>query len=210
MKKQGKFPNPPGWMSRCGGPGEDPKKTIEILFVLDIPFPDGNYFPMVRTCIRNEKQDQLANHCRRHSIPLTHQRRIIMDELARRDDHPTPEDLYRAVVERIPGISRTTVYRVLETFEQSGLITRVVTPDAVARFDAQTGPHIHGVCIRCRRVLDLPAPPIDGIRLEPDSLSGFTPSKISIVVIGTCPSCSGNTPPPPPEGDIIPREGEES
>lgn len=189
-------------------PGGIGKKDFPDLFSLDIGSVDGNLYHMPRTCIRDLKQRELETHCRSNAIPLTPQRRVIMDELARRDDHPTPDDLYRGVAERIPGISRTTVYRVLDTLEQCGLITRVVTSEAVARFDADTTFHLHGLCVVCRRVLDLPPSPIDGIRFEPGAMSGFTPTKISIVVSGTCAACAGTGRPPLPEGSISQEEGE--
>lgn len=158
--------------------------------------------------MRRLKQMELAEHCRRQSIPLTHQRRVVMDELARRSDHPTPDELYRAVASRIPGISRTTVYRCLEAFERGGLVTRVTTSDAVTRYDADTSQHPHAECIVCGRILDLPIGPNDGIRLQPPLPAGFTPCRESVVITGVCARCASAETAPLPAGDVIPPEKE--
>ena len=52
--------------------------------------------------------------CRRKGLPLTVQRRVILEAVLQRDDHPTADQIYEAVQERIPQLSRTTVYRVLD------------------------------------------------------------------------------------------------
>ena len=71
--------------------------------------------------------------CRERGLALTVQRRIILENLASRADHPTADQIYEAVKERIRGLSRTTVYRVLETFVQLGVVTKVSNPQAKAR-----------------------------------------------------------------------------
>ncbi len=51
-------------------------------------------------------------------VPFTVQRRAVWESLARRKDHPTADDVFESVEERMPGVSRTTVYRSLETLVQ--------------------------------------------------------------------------------------------
>jgi len=58
---------------------------------------------------------QLETECRRRGLPVTAQRQYILQEILQRDDHPSADQIYTAVKNRIPGLSRTTVYRVLDT-----------------------------------------------------------------------------------------------
>ena len=53
--------------------------------------------------------------CRERGSPLTVQRRDILKAILERDDHPSADQIYETVKDRIPGLSRTTVYRVLDT-----------------------------------------------------------------------------------------------
>lgn len=92
--------------------------------------------------------------CRRHGLALTVQRRAVFEALYLRRDHPTADQVYAAVRHRLPGVSRTTVYRVLETFVRAGLITKACHPGAAARYDPVVRRHHHLVCLRCEKIVD--------------------------------------------------------
>ena len=64
---------------------------------------------------RTEKLRQFEALCRSKRLPLTVQRRAIFEAVLERDDHPAADQVFEVVKERIPGVSRTTVYRVLDT-----------------------------------------------------------------------------------------------
>ena len=104
------------------------------------------------------EQDRIADfeqECRRRGLALTVQRRAVFEELSTRRDHPTADQVFDAVQRRLPGLSRTTVYRVLETLVGMGFAQKVHHPDAVVRFDPMTGRHHHLVCESCGRLIDL-------------------------------------------------------
>jgi Fur family peroxide stress response transcriptional regulator len=44
-----------------------------------------------------EKMAQLETACREHGLPLTVQRRTILEVLAERTDHPTADQVWEAV-----------------------------------------------------------------------------------------------------------------
>lgn len=151
--------------------------------------PFGNNYHMAQHKDLRTSIDSLAQTCHRKKIPLTHQRRIIMTELAMHGDHPSAEEIYQSVKELLPGISRTTVYRVLETLVRIGVAVRVNNPQACARFDADTTPHHHGVCTSCQRVLDLPLAAFDGIPFPSSSDNGFQITGYSVNFSGRCSAC---------------------
>src|SRR5690606_4129269 len=101
--------------------------------------------------------------CRDKGVPLTIQRRSVLEALVRRDDHPTADQIFEDVHRMVPGISRTTVYRVLEALVDAGVAQRVCHPGAAARFDSRTERHHHLVCIRCEKVLDIMVPSLDAL-----------------------------------------------
>ncbi len=143
------------------------------------------------------KLEHLEAVCRANGIPLTVQRRIIMETLAVRSDHPTADLLYEAVKDRVKGISRTTVYRVLETFVRFGIIQKISNPQAKARFDANTGRHHHIQCRLCGVVADIHDQDLNTLPLPTFEQTGFELSDYSINYTGTCARClqrDGNNP----------------
>jgi Fe2+ or Zn2+ uptake regulation protein len=74
-----------------------------------------------------ELADQLRafeQRCRENGFPLTIQRRVILECVLQRHDHPTADQIHEEVRARVPEISRTTVYRTLEALVQLGAIRR--------------------------------------------------------------------------------------
>jgi Fur family peroxide stress response transcriptional regulator len=107
-----------------------------------------------RTSARH-RLDHLVSLGRERGLPLTPQRRVIFEALCRREDHPTADDLYDDVRTRLPGVSKTTVYRTLDRLVALGVAQRVHRLGWAARFDAHVEPHDHAVCVGCGAMRDL-------------------------------------------------------
>jgi Fur family ferric uptake transcriptional regulator len=86
---------------------------------------------------------------------MTKQRLVILEELRGVTSHPTAEDVYAMVRERIPHVSLGTVYRNLELLAASGEIRQLDTCGAVRRFDGDISAHCHVRCLVCGRVGDV-------------------------------------------------------
>ena len=156
---------------------------------------------MVRDVPAQRKELQAA--CRRHGVPFTVQRAVILETLVGRDDHPTADQLLDAVRTPLPGISRTTVYRVLDTLVRLGLAVKTCTPGSAVRFDARTERHHHLVCLEGERVIDLHEPLLDALDLSRARRTGFEISDYSVHFRGTCPDCRA----PKPRGRTGRRKG---
>ena len=68
-------------------------------------------------------------------FPLTVQRRVILETMLLRDDHPTAEQIYDALQAQVPEISRATVYRALESWSS---LVRSAVPIISARRPGST------------------------------------------------------------------------
>jgi Fur family peroxide stress response transcriptional regulator len=139
--------------------------------------------------VATKTADAFAPRFRQHGLPLTVQRRAILEALLRREDHPTAEQIFADVKTRIPEVSRTTVYRVLETLVELGLARKASHLGAAARFDPNTGHHHHLVCLRCDRVVDLEDARLDQLSLPDTRRTGFAISDYSVHFLGLCPQC---------------------
>ena len=136
-----------------------------------------------------ERLAQLKLICRQRGLPLTTQRRSVLEVLLQRSDHPTADQVYATVQATNPQISRRTVYRVLDTLSEWGLVRRVHHPGASARYDAKTHRHHHLVCNRCGKIVDLESPTLDNLSIPNGLTRGFDVRDFSVQLMGTCPEC---------------------
>ena len=138
---------------------------------------------------KQKKLELLELVCHERSLPVTVQRRVVLDALLDRHDHPTVDQLYEDVKERMPGVSRTTIYRALETLVELGLARRTNHFEASARFDGNTDHHHHLVCRSCNHVTDIDHPSLN--KFAPPSLGSiaFEVLDYSIHLEGLCAEC---------------------
>jgi Fur family transcriptional regulator, peroxide stress response regulator len=107
-----------------------------------------------------------------------------------RGDHPTADQLYETVRAELPGISRMTVYRVLDLLVLLGLVQRVSHPGVAVRFDPNPRPHHHLICLGCQRLIDVEERILD--ELEPPAAAGrlgFAVTDHSVQFRGLCAQC---------------------
>ena len=131
----------------------------------------------------------LETACRAKGLPVTVQRRAIFELLAGRTDHPTADQVWEAARVRLPGVSRTTVYRVLATFVRLGLVVKTPHPGSAARFDPRADRHHHLVCTECDRVVDVESKRLDAVTLPDAAALGFEIDDFSIHIRGVCAAC---------------------
>jgi Fur family ferric uptake transcriptional regulator len=122
---------------------------------------------------------------------MTKQRQVILEELRIMHSHPTADELYERVRERLPRISLGTVYRNLERLAGSGMIRRIENAGSQMRFDGDLHGHQHIRCISCGRIED--------IMIEPEPTdcdrklvegTGFRLVERRVEYTGICPECS--------------------
>jgi len=136
-----------------------------------------------------EKMQAFERLCREQGVPLTVQRRAILESLAGRLDHPTADQVFEAVSGRLPGLSRTTVYRVLETLVELGVIHKASHLGSAARYDPNTERHHHLTCLSCHKVMDVEDRSLPKVELPRVQSKGFEISDYSVHFKGVCPDC---------------------
>lgn len=129
-------------------------------------------------------------------IKLTHQRLEIFRELAKTEDHPDAETLFRAVQQRVPTVSLDTVYRTLWMLRDLGLVTTLGPTRDGARFDVNLDRHHHYVCVQCGLVRDFTSEAFNSLRV-PDAVKAFgSVVEAQVEVRGLCASCVAQGPKP--------------
>ena len=109
--------------------------------------------------------ETLEEQCAKKGMRMTDQRRVIAQVIEQAVDHPDVEELYRRASARDPRISLSTVYRTLNLFEESGLVTKHDFKDGRARFEPIPDEHHdHLIDIRTGKVIEFRNEEIEAIQ----------------------------------------------
>ncbi len=120
-------------------------------------------------------------------LKLTPQRLAILEYLDGNKEHPSAEDVYKAVSKKFPTMSLATVYNTLMTLKQRGLVKELTMDPLRMRFDPQPTPHHHLICMNCRKIVDIHTRL--KINLPEMEQEGFEIVGNHIEFYGLCPKC---------------------
>ncbi len=114
---------------------------------------------------KSDIEQSLEEQCAARGMRMTDQRRIIAQVIQKSSDHPDVEELYRRASAIDAGISLSTVYRTLNLFEETGLVTRHDFKDGRARFEPIPDEHHdHLIDIRSGKVIEFRNEEIEAIQ----------------------------------------------
>jgi len=137
---------------------------------------------------------------------MTHQRQVILEEIMKMDSHPTADEIYEKVRQRLPKISMGTVYRNLDILASSGMINKIEPGHSQMRFEGKMQDHYHVTCIRCGKIEDAEIDLLgDTLQNLESALGRMTKHGIfahKLEFIGLCKECLEK------EGDITEKEVE--
>lgn len=122
-------------------------------------------------------------------VRQTRQRKVILEELQKTDDHPTAAELYHRVRGRLPKISLGTVYRNLELLVQNDMAHKLDFGGSHARYDGDIHDHYHIRCLECGRLDDINAA---ATKLNPGRVTrmkGYTIVGHRLEFLGICKKC---------------------
>ncbi len=121
-----------------------------------------------------------------------------MDYLKGNRDHPTAEDIYRAVNKGNPSISLATVYNTLNFLKKKGLVSELSVNSTKRRFDTNNTNHHHFICLSCGNVHDIEED--IGLSIPKALRDQFEILSVRIDLYGRCKGCSGKSQDLPLEG----------
>ncbi|MFD3494224.1 Fur family transcriptional regulator [Streptomyces sp. NPDC058690] len=126
---------------------------------------------------------------------MTSQRRVVAEVLDGDHVHLTADEVLVRAAERLPEISRATVYNTLGELVSLGEVMELSTDGRAKRYDPNAHrPHQHLVCSDCGTIRDV-RPAGDPLADFPaEERFGFTVSEVQITYRGRCPSCVAGLP----------------
>jgi Fur family peroxide stress response transcriptional regulator len=122
-------------------------------------------------------------------LRLTRQRKHVYEVLLGRQDHPTAMEVFLRAKPAMESLSLATVYNVLETLADRGLVRKVHLDSGSTRYCANSSKHGHFTCTRCSAVLDVPLLP--GAELEKlhQLPRGYAVTQQEVSLRGLCADC---------------------
>lgn len=117
----------------------------------------------------------------------TNQKQIVYEALLEHKDHPTSLEIYQGLKKRGEKIGKTTVYRILNNLVQEEKICRINTFNNVSHYDYVLDGHIHFICEKCNKIIDL-----ENTKYLQDALKEMHINHNNLLIYGICADCKGD------------------
>ena len=126
-----------------------------------------------------------------YNIKPSVQRIAIMEYLMEHRTHPSADEIYTALSDSMPTLSKTTVYNTLKLFSEQGAALMLTIDERNTNFDADTSRHAHFLCKSCGRIYDLAMP--KGVKeVEGVQMDGHEVTEMHYYYKGVCKNCMKN------------------
>jgi len=133
--------------------------------------------------------NNVGKFLKKHCVKPSYQRIKIFEYLLKYKNHPTVEEIFKALVSNIPTLSKTTVYNTLKLFADKKIVIIITIEDNETRYDTNTSNHGHFKCIKCGKVYDFDCDlPKVGIK----EIENFDISEYHFYLKGHCNNCLTN------------------
>ncbi len=135
---------------------------------------------------------ELERALRDRGLRVTSPRLSVLAYLAATESHPTAEEVEEAVNRGGQVLSRASVYNVLHSLCEAGLVSEIVAGQTLTRYDANLGPHHHLVCRECGRLEDVPWE-LFSVPDRGELPDGRPVDALALTLHGLCRSCNAGS-----------------
>jgi Fur family ferric uptake transcriptional regulator len=133
---------------------------------------------------------EFAIALRRAGLRVTSSRLAVLTALATGEPHSSVDALVSAVRERLGDSSSQTVYNVLRTFTDFGLVRRIEPAGQPGLYELRVGDnHHHVVCRSCGAIADVACAVGEAPCLTPIDDAGYEIDEAEVIYWGRCPAC---------------------
>ena len=126
----------------------------------------------------------------RAMIRPTAQRRLVMEHLLVKPEHPTVDSLCLALNHKRANISRATVYNTLHALVEVGLVREFTLEGSAARYEANLDAHHHFLCDKCGGIDDIEWFDVP----EAQDAGQHSVRAYEVIVRGVCARCRAQNP----------------
>ena len=136
--------------------------------------------------------EDIRNKFIEKGLKITPQRVVILEAIYHLNNHPTADKVIEYIRKTHPNIATGTVYKVLETLVENGLIKKVTTDKDIMRYDGIVDKHHHLYCSECDLIEDYVDDELDALLstyFENKKIDGFKMEDIVLQIRGTFDKC---------------------
>ena len=135
------------------------------------------------------KKSEAYTRLMERGIRPSMQRLAIMDYLINHPIHPTIDDVYQALSNKVPTLSRTTVYNTLRMLSENQAAQMITIDEHRVCYDGNVESHVHFYCKKCGKIIDLfgeQAPKLEG----ENTVEGNIIQEEQLYYKGICAKCA--------------------
>lgn len=137
---------------------------------------------------------------RRAGLRVTASRLAVLTALSAGAPHASADALVSAVRDRLGDGTAQTVYNVLRTFTDVGLVRRIEPAGRPGLYELRVGDnHHHIVCRSCNAVADVACAVGETPCLNAADRSGYEIDEAEVIFWGRCPDCLAASPAAAPD-----------
>lgn len=123
------------------------------------------------------------------SLKITNARKVALHFLEKEARPVDAEEILQHLRKHNLETDRATVYRMLETFLEKGIVYRLEFGEGKFRYELAGTDHHHLICENCGRIEDISDCGIDGWEKEIKKKKGFQVKRHSLEFFGVCKLC---------------------
>ena len=120
---------------------------------------------------------------------VTAAKRTVAQVLVSAPSHLTAEEIASAVARQRPDVSPSTIYRILDEFEELRIVVHAHLGQSAAVYHLAGAVHGHLVCERCTSTTEIPAAHFDQLSKNLLTTYGFVLDRHHVAISGLCASC---------------------
>ena len=136
------------------------------------------------------EQPGLDHKLKTEKLSFTQQRRVILEEVEKKDCHLTADEIYFLVKKRMPKVSVGTIYRNLSVLVDLNLIDKLKTSiHDESYYETHKEAHYHVICTKCKRIDDLEHYRALSVEPTAEKITNYKISNHLIELHGICPVC---------------------
>jgi Fur family ferric uptake transcriptional regulator len=129
--------------------------------------------------------DEILSTIRAAHRRVTVAKRTVAEVLCAADGHLSADQITTAVQRRQPEVGPSTIYRILEEFEELEIIVH-------SHLGQSAAVHGHLTCEECGQTVQIPASHFDALSRDLHKSYGFLLDRHHVALSGSCASCQAN------------------
>lgn len=131
--------------------------------------------------------ENIEKYLRDNGISPSYQRKRIFEYLYKVKNHPSVNQIYYALINEIPTLSKTTIYNTLNLFISKNIVQAITVDENELRYQIlEHNSHAHFKCVECGSLYDIE---IDTNELKLDALKNFEIREQAFYFKGICEEC---------------------